>query len=509
MRPLSDIYPKSLIPVPRHFGGEGETVPNLFNSIEVILSSNIGTSANEILIVASEDYFKRSDYLYHKESVNCKITEVVNHHASWTHLNNQHSMRLVLDKIKDCNSIMVVEGDVYLRNLGDYLPMSRFEDRSYYCCSYRNKEWVFVNKYGQDHFEIVKGVNGLAMAGLSIINGKETIDRLRDTLDHVADLGEFWDESLMRLKLSNLTLINVDSAIQEFDTVNDLILQGLHTPESLAALLSSDGSVEKTDSMTNTSYIINYNGVKSVLRIPGFGTEEFISRPREDLVQRLVNESAGHISPRSNIYGGGIKIAEFVEGCRTSEEKDAYKVISLLDEFHKIDAPLDLLINLVDEVKDYEKLYDRNVVRVPDEYEEVAEIYKSLISSCQHQDVVLCHRDLDPRNILIRGDEGFLVDFEYSGLLNRYWDFGAHLSEMRLHFGSKMTEEEYMALAILTPGAVQVNPLKLKLWRGIVDFVWSCWTLAKISLGEDYEDYFKERWEAACEVLRDLDMISL
>ena len=510
MRPLSDIYPKSLIPVPRyHKKFDGEVVPNLLNSIEVLTFSHpLGSQIDEVVIVASESYFKREDYLKVKESVSVKILEVVNFYADSPNLNNQYSMGLVLSTIVDCDCIMVVEGDIYLRNIEDYLPLSLKSGRSYYCCTYRNKEWVFVSRYNDPtYYEIVKGANGLAMAGLSIINGQDTIDRLRRTLVSVMNPHEFWDESLMRLNLP-LQLINVDDAILEFDSVTDLINQGLYTPESLATILSEDSFVEKTDSMTNTSFVIKYNGVKSVLRLPGVGTEDFIDRSREGLVQNLINEQASHISPKSISYGLGVKITEFIEGCRTSEEKDAPKVISLLKEFHQINAPLSLLTNLIDEIKDYEKLYDRSLTSIPKEYEEVSEIYKSLISSCQHQDVVLCHRDLDPRNVLIRGDRGFLVDFEYSGLLNRYWDFGAHLSEMKLFFGTKMTEEEYAEMAMEVAG-VHLIPLKLKMWRGIVDFIWSCWTIAKISLGEEYESYLKERWEAACEVLRDLDMILL
>lgn len=136
-----------------------------------------------------------------------------------------------------------------------------------------------------------------------------------------------------------------------------------------------------------------------------------------------------------------------------------------------------------------------------EEYNLISQKYRDYIKKYQHHNLVLCHRDLDLRNILVNEEGSLLIDFEYSGLLNRNWDLGCYLSELRLSYGrSPMIAAKFWQGLEDYSSAVNkdVSREVVNLWSGIVDYIWSCWSLAQISRGENYKDYFKERWSRAC-----------
>lgn len=120
--------------------------------------------------------------------------------------------------------------------------------------------------------------------------------------------------------------------------------------------------------------------------------------------------------------------------------------------------------------------------------------------------MTLCHRDFDLRNILIEEKLGhrndYLVDFEYSGVLNLYWDYGCYLSELILVDKNHESEITRQYLNHFDPSPSVVDMLVT--WSGVADFVWSCWSLAQISLGEHYLEYFWKRWKRCQRVLKDM-----
>lgn len=513
MIPLSCKYLKPLIPVKSPINGS--FLPNIFNSMTVLRYFDLFKVVDEILVVADQSFFDNKTYKTYREEYMsqfafdyCPITEVV---KDWNDplVNNGKTLEKALETIskstslKNLDGLIVLEGDIFLdKDLVSKVNLNKIKGESTYCCSYREDEWVFYKKDGKDFYEIAKSQSGLAMSGLSILYNEDSlIPKLYKELTK-SPYEEFWDDALIRVH-PDLNLLDVGDSIKEFDTMSDLIDKGLYTPEELAKTISDDFKAEPTSSMTNSSFVIMYGGTKSVIRFPGSGTDKFIDRDRETKAQEILNKTT--LTPPAIIYPGGIKISVYSEGCRTSYAGDRDRVIKALSDFHKVSAPADLLVNLIKEITDYESLYDQRFV--PSNYKVVRDTYFKLIKKYQHEEVVFCHRDLDPRNILVREKSCWgpvkrttFVDFEYSGLLNKYWDFSCHLSEINHHFTHQVTSLEDYCESARRLGVV-LDPQKMRLWEGIVDFVWACWTISKISLGEDYHSYFRERWNSACYTL--------
>lgn len=521
MEPLSFRYPKSILPL----GDNGEY--NIVRNINLVGSA---VPLDKVIVVCSEDYKDK----YSKEIIEGSHYEVTFVSVDNRHnYNNWYSMKRALDYISHTkgffvndNKIVVAEGDLYLRDeivdhLKSLIKESEETRRNYYLCSYRKGEWVTC-KTPNEETVVIKNGNGLAISGIALINTTWRVLNLRNYLNRgEAHPQKYWDDFFLELFGSSIYPYDVGDSVVEFDTIKDLLDSKLMTPKEIADLIDLQGSATPVDSMTNTSFVVRIDDKKKVLRLPGIGTEDFINRDREVAVYRYLMDSFCAvddelITPRTEFFKDGVKLTDYIPCSRVSTDKDTYKVLNKLARLHSIELPSMqengiLLIDIIEEVENYEKLYNNNLVETSESpgiveyYKEVRKFYKDKIRALQNKEVVLCHRDLDPRNILITDpfDEEYLIDFEYSGISNRYWDLGAYVSELKLFFDYDALEDDkfYDSLKQYEKSTgLKCDRGQIELWSGIVDFVWSCWTIAKISLGEDYKDYLERRWRRCCEI---------
>lgn len=508
LKPLSDKYPKPLVPV-RSPKSNRLFLPNIGRSLFLLKDTFYWSSIDEVVIVAKTDFFKQRDYLRIKRlfSPRKKFTEVVNDD---TLSNNSVSLYKVLVACGECHDYLIVEGDLYIKKTFVELLNRQTLDRTTYFCRYRQNEWSFVQRDGYLP-SIIKHSNGFAMSGISYLD-KDCVRKLYDKLSsHIstsaAPSPDYWEDFLLRCYV-DIRTVDAEDTLAEYDTVNDLITQSILSAEDIAKLIDDKGRIKTTSSMTNTSYVIRVNGRKKVLRLPGEGTDRYVDRQREEGVQYQLSRlpRIRSLTPYSVIYEDGVKLTDYLEDHRTSGPSDILGVIEAISSLHDmgkdlLNEPLDpaLVIDLVKEVSDYEKCYSKDYV--PREYKEVRDRYIKLIYPRQHRNLVLCHRDLDLRNIMVHKISGQckLIDFEYSGYLNKYWDYAAYWAELHLvshHVPLDMYTYQLSQLGL------SLDYYELLCWRGIVDFIWSCWTIAKISDGEYYSEYFKERWQSACDILK-------
>lgn len=507
LRPLTTKVPKPLVKVKSTSNTCQDLIPNLFNTINLLSRCCI----NEFWVVGRREFFTHDNYIKYAgqfRSEGVEIVEVVNTMVG----NNWTSILSCREFLKNEYSFLVVEGDLYIKDTSSIFPLLINQSKKD-CCTfvstYRSgSEWSLVSPDGRD-YQIVKGCSGLCMSGISLIKGRSYIIEFFYYLQF-SNENDFWEDTLINYNLKVAPFTVPSEVLQEYDDLNDLLK--IVTPYDLAVQMSSSHIAERTSSMTNTSYIIdNENGSRSVLRVSGERVNEFVDRRRESLVKDILPRG---ITPEVQFFDpqSGFKITEYVENSRTSNPDDFDTVVSLINKMHEVKIPCKidsgLMIDLIKEVEDYESLYAPEMIPVDrSTYLKIRSVYTEFLMTYQHKNLVLCHRDLDPRNVLITQDSSYLIDFEYSGYLNKYWDYAAHLAELKLHFNSEMTCDQYVDRV---KSRENLDKDQLYIWRGVVDFIWSCWTLAKMSTGsysEEYVNYFNERWESACKVVKEVNMI--
>jgi len=135
--------------------------------------------------------------------------------------------------------------------------------------------------------------------------------------------------------------------------------------------------------------------------------EEGIDRQREFMLQKKA--AALGIAPRPLLRDltEGWMITEFSEGehLEMLSESQMISLAKSLQKLHTIEADMPPLA-LYELVKEHNETIEQAF--------EVIEAHP--------KEIVLCHNDLNPKNLLWRGSEVALIDFEYAAANDRYFD---------------------------------------------------------------------------------------
>lgn len=183
--------------------------------------------------------------------------------------------------------------------------------------------------------------------------------------------------------------------------------------------------------ITNRNYRANLGGDDYVIRVPGKRTDELgIDREAE----RSANESAASlgISPpvAAMLTEPPALVTAFVEG----EQMDPSglrkpsvlsEVAGALRRLHDSGAQVRARFDSFRLTEDYERKAQANGVEVPGAYAEAAEWaarIEAALEGPQHAPV-FCHNDLLAANF-IRGDRLWILDWDYAGMGDRYFDLG-------------------------------------------------------------------------------------
>jgi thiamine kinase-like enzyme len=140
----------------------------------------------------------------------------------------------------------------------------------------------------------------------------------------------------------------------------------------------------------------------------------------------------------------------------------------------------------------------------------VPEVYWWLLERAREVEKVLqqdptpvrpCHNDLLNANFLLRDDRVMIVDYEYAGMGDVFFDLG------NLSVNNDFDEDTDLALLELYFGAVTPQRVaRLKLMRLMSDFreaMWGVMQQALSSLDFDYEDYASKHFARCCEHAED------
>ena len=95
----------------------------------------------------------------------------------------------------------------------------------------------------------------------------------------------------------------------------------------------------------------------------------------------------------------------------------------------------------------------------------------------------------------------YLIDWEYAGYNDPLWDVAAHLLECEF---SKAEEELYLQYYLeKEPGRTEKQ--KLLLFQICQDVLWSAWTIAKETKGEDFGAYGEGRYQRALNLKKEYE----
>ncbi len=271
--------------------------------------------------------------------------------------------------------------------------------------------------------------------------------------------------------------------------------------EAIAARVWPDQQVEIEPlggGITNHNFKIRAEGESYVLRIAGAGTGLLgIDRSAEHAAAKTAAE-----------LGVGPEVVDFVEGCLITRFVDGTPIpveeirrpetlaetAQLLRRVHE-GPPFPVQFDSFRVVEIYRWRAEEHGVRIPDAYEEAKaradEIERTLGPRPEHP----CHNDLLNANF-IRGSEGIrIVDWEYAGMGDRFFD----LANFSVNHELESEDEEILLEAYF--GEVRDQDREqLRSMRFMSDFREAMWGVVQQGISDldfDFEDYANRHFERA------------
>lgn len=420
--------------------------------------------------------------------------------AEYSVRNNNSTLMLVREKL----------GNTYVCSSDDYFTENVFEPyvfEAYYpgvfFAGETNEYLLDTARDGRITGVTIGGRDKYGMLGHVYFDRafSETFVRiLVDEYDRPETAGKLW-EDIYRAHLDELRMVMrpyEPGVIYEFDSIADLkefdhdFIENVDSAilDNICRVLDCsrgdvEGIVPIKEGLTNLSFRFVVRGESYVYRHPGVGTDEIINRASEAFSQAIakklgIDDTFIHEDPAE-----GWKISRFIDGCVPFDyhnEDHVRRAMELGRRLHDSGEKSEWSFDVYrDAVAIVELLGRKSYPSFPgrEELGRNAGVLDAFVRA-DRVEPCLCHNDFYSPNFLVRGEEMYLIDWEYSAMSDYASDLGTFIccsdysvDEARhvieLYFGRTPTDAEmrhclaYVALAA---------------------YYWFVWALYKESTGD-------------------------
>jgi thiamine kinase-like enzyme len=258
--------------------------------------------------------------------------------------------------------------------------------------------------------------------------------------------------------------------------------------------------------LTNENYLVEADGERYVMRIPGASTE-LLSIDRANEVHNTEAAAETGIGPRvrEHLPDLDVMVLEFIPGATMSAETlhSVHMARRMAESFKRLHSARRFLsdFNLFRLIETYLRIVEEHHVTIPHSYRDrlpvLTEIERAV--SVHALPAVSCHNDLLCENFIDDGSALRIVDYELSGNNDPCFDLGNTAQEAI--FGDDLREvlcEAYFG----RPDPRQLA--RMNLFALMSDIGWTLWGAiqAKIStIDYDFTGYYTARWERALNVM--------
>lgn len=208
--------------------------------------------------------------------------------------------------------------------------------------------------------------------------------------------------------------------------------------------------------MSNYTYVVSSNGKKYTYRVPGKFAEKFVNRVDEwNNIQEVSKLDLNNETTYVEILSGE-KLAEYVEGTIMSEtDVVSYNEMSVraLKKIHGSHLKFKDY-NAFGRLAEDEQYCRETGFSHPEEYLILRNKLEEMRKNYAQVALVPCHCDYQPTNLVINGDKLYVLDWEFAGMNDPFYDIACYgnagfdkaLSLLEAYVGHKPTKEELQRL---------------------------------------------------------------
>ena len=429
--------------------------------------------------------------------------------------NNLHSVLLASQHLSNA---YIIPCDIWC----DKNPFRRQELYSWYMVSDLVDEESDVRVNRKMELVRTEGAPGNAMIGISYLTGEEAVcvaDRIRELGKKTEYDDCFWEEALYQkgrmivaarvVHSSDVVEINTYEQLRDLDSDSEQLKSD--AIEVIAQKLNADPA-QITDisvlkkGMTNRSFLFSCRGKKYIMRIPGEGTSQLISRKQEADVYRAVSGKGICDDPVYINPDNGYKITAFLDGVRTCDPfctQDLERCMKLLRNFHEMKLVVPHEFDLFKQIEFYESLWGKS----SSVYRDYAKTKQNVLSLKPYIDAhaaqkVLTHIDAVADNFLFfqgkSGEELQLTDWEYAGMQDPHVD----IAMFCIYSMYNKSQVDRLISIYFEGNCPDETRIKIYCYIAVCGLLWSNWCEYKRNLGVEFGEYSLRQYRFAKEYYR-------
>jgi len=497
MAPLDTEIAKGLIEV------QEETL------IERQISQLHEVGIREIYIVVG---FMKEQYEYLIDEYD--VTLVVN--PDYATKGNLHSLKLVKQHLENA---YIIPCDTWSANN----PYSELELYSWYMVSDAidskssmrvNRKWELVMTSGDESGNCIIGICYLLQHDAKLLQ-----ERMEQLCQRTRYDGAYWEEALYdKQKMDIYARVVKASEVVEINTYEQLceMESNFSQFDEAIAVIEETFNVKKTEirnitilkkGITNRFFTFECKCEKYIIRIPGIGSQQLISREQEVKTYAAI---AGKGICDDLIYANsetGYNIVKWIKdarGCNPQDNEDVKKCMESLRTFHNMKIVVDNEFDIFGQIRFYESLWGEKA-SVYRDYEKTKENIFSLKDYIEEntKEKILTHMDAVADNFLLYVDEAGdeqvqIIDWEYAAMQDPHVDIAMFAVDALYN----KEQVDFLIQTYFEDKCTDAIRLKIYCYIAVGGLMWSNWCEFKRNTGTDFGEYSLRQYRYAKEYYR-------
>ncbi|MBL8710936.1 MAG: phosphotransferase family protein [Rhodospirillaceae bacterium] len=263
------------------------------------------------------------------------------------------------------------------------------------------------------------------------------------------------------------------------DTDRTSLDQALRRIPLLAGLGVDDVTSERLGGLTNKNFLLGTPKGKFVLRIPGEGTSEYISRANEAHAAQVTSDIGVNAPLHFFDPVDGIQLAGFIEGAATLNTErfrdlgSVRRAAQSLRRVHDSGKSFRNRFELFQMIDEYLDILSRKGATLPDGYHDVKREAEAVRAALGRRPLpsVPCHCDPLAENFLDTGDRVYVIDWEYAGNNDPMWDLG----DVSVEAGFGPDQDAALLEAYFGGRVPPGDAGRMVLYKAMCDLLWTLW----------------------------------
>lgn len=237
--------------------------------------------------------------------------------------------------------------------------------------------------------------------------------------------------------------------------------------------------IEPLAGMTNRNYLVTAKGARFVVRIPGAGTEDYIDRKADEEAGRLTSDLGVNAPLLWYDPESGAQVTRFIDGAEPMsptifrDPKAVEQAALAFRKLHNCGRKLRNDFNEKQVAQDYLDVLAAKNARLPDGYDRVqveAEAIRAVLRATA-KETVPCHNDPAPENLVYTGARAYILDWEFAGNNDPYWD----IADLSVETGFTEEQDRHFLEVWLGRPPTEADYGRVVCYKALAFLLWTLW----------------------------------